>query len=145
MDSQSPPPRFDELCFKIGLSVIQGQKVQFALAHYFAVFQIKHIQWSKDQAKASIEKHLSKPMGAVISDIERKTSIDPSILERIKAFRVERNWLAHDFDRESTHYLRNGERIPEYIERMDHIVHESLGVMQDLDSLGEQLCKVRPA
>lgn len=145
MDLESPPPRFDELCFKIGLAVIQGQKVQFALAHYFAVFQIKQNKWSKDRAKASIEKHLSKPMGNVIKNIEDMTTIEPSILQRIKSFRDERNWLAHDFDRESTPFLRIGERIPEYIDRMDSIVHESVGVMQDLDCLGEQLCPVRPA
>ena len=145
MDQQSPPPRFDELCFKIGLAIIQAQKVQFSLAYYYGVYQIKNAQWTKEQAQASIDLYLTKPMGAIITEIENKTSIDPVVLQRVKEFRNERNWLAHDFDQESSAHLRVGLKIPEYIDRMDSIVSEAVEVMQDLDHLGELLSPIPPA
>jgi hypothetical protein len=145
MDAQSPPARFDELCFKIGLAVIQGQKVQFSLAYYFGVYQFKNANWTKEEAKASIDFHLSKPMGVVLDEIKKKTTIDPLILKRAESFRNERNWLAHDFDQESSSSIRVGQRIPEYIDRMDFIIEESIAVMQSFDQLGEQLCPLKLA
>ena len=145
MDPDTPPPRFDELCFKIGLAVIQGQKVQYALAHYFGLFQIVRNKWTKSKAEESITKHLSKPMGVVIDALENESILGSPILQRVKLFKKERNWLAHDFDQESTPYIRNGQRIPEYISRMDSLIGESVGIINELSQLGEVLCPVLPA
>ena len=137
------PEQFQELCFKIGLAVIQGQKVQFALAYFYSVSKITQHGWTKEQGQQSIDFHLSKPMGVVVTDIEKQISVDSKILQRIKDFKDLRNWLAHDFDQESTSFLRKGERLADFTLKMDHIINESVGLMQDLDILGEMMCPTR--
>jgi len=145
MELPPKPDGFDELCYKIGLAILLGQKVQFALAHYFAVYQIKHGGWTKEQGKKSVEGHLSKPMGVVVKSILERTITDDSVILRIKEFKGLRNWLAHDFDQESAIHIWKGEKIPEYISRLDLVIHEAQGVMIDLDFIGEKLCPSKPA
>ena len=45
------PEKFKELCEKVGLALMLGQKVQFALAHYYSVFHMVNKRWDKEKAK----------------------------------------------------------------------------------------------
>jgi hypothetical protein len=139
MEIGRPPERFSELCEKIGVALMVGQKVQFALAHYFALYQIVNSQWSTTKAKESIEYHLSRPMGVVVSDIEKSAPLEESISLKVKSFKAMRNWLAHDFDQEATPHLSQGNLLPEYIEKMEAIINSSEELMFELDAVGEAL------
>jgi len=116
-----------------------SQKVQYALAGYFATYSRVHSGASLDAAKAQLESHLSKPMGAVISDIERMAPLPKELWQKVKSFQAERNWLAHDFDQEATPFLVRNEQIPEYIARMESIAALASELMQDLNIQGEAL------
>ncbi len=61
---------FKELCEKVGLALMMGQKVQFALAYYYSVYHIVNSGWNKEKAKDKIRYHLSKSMGIVVIAIE---------------------------------------------------------------------------
>ena len=139
MSTPREPDRFRELCEKIGLALLMGQKVQFALAHYYATYQIVKNGMSKEDARKSIETHLSKPMGNVVGSIEKDAPLEHDIFEKVKAFKCRRNWLAHDFDEEATPFLAQGERIPDYIATMEGICSEAYELMQQLDALGNSL------
>ena len=143
MTNSAEPEQFQELCELIGVAVLMAQKAQFSLAHYYAAFHMVHSGWSKEQAKKSIADHLSKPMGAVVGAIEKDASPGDDLLERIKALKAQRNWLVHTFDEEATPFLVQGERFPEYCERMATIHNEALSVMQELDAIGEKLIPIR--
>jgi hypothetical protein len=133
------PARFRELCEKFGLALLMGQKVQLALAHYYARYQFVKNGMSEEDARKSIEIHLSKAMGAVVGAIETDAPLEHGIFERVKAFKCRRNWLAHDFDEEATPYLAQGERIPDYISTMEAICTEAGELMQELNAVGNSL------
>ncbi len=139
MSAPLEPDRFRELCEKIGLALLMGQKVQFALAHYYATYQIVKNGMSKEDARKSIETHLSKQMGIVVGSIEKDVPLEHDIFEKVKAFKCRRNWLAHDFDEEATPFLAKGERIPEYIATMEGICSEAYELMQQLDTVSNSL------
>lgn len=139
MSTPQEPDRFRELCEKIGLALLMGQKVQFALAHYYATYQIVKNGMSKEDARKSIETHLSKAMGNVVGSIEKDAPLEHDIFEKVKEFKRRRNWLAHDFDEEATPFLVQGERIPDYIATMEGICNEAYELMQQLDAVGNAL------
>jgi hypothetical protein len=137
------PEHFRELCEKIGLALMLSQKVQFSLAHYFAVYHIAKCNWSSVQAKESIRRHLSKPMGAVVSDTERFAPLESAVAQRVQHFKRLRNWLAHAFDEEATRYLSQDERFLDYIAKMDEISSKAYELMLELDAIGEKMIPVR--
>ncbi|SBV35268.1 hypothetical protein STPYR_10198 [uncultured Stenotrophomonas sp.] len=139
MDTPPEPKEFQKLCGRVGLAMMLSQKVQYALAGYFATHSRVHSATPLDEAKAQLERHLSKPMGAVISDIERLAPLPDELWKKVKSFQAERNWLAHDFDQEATPFLVRNEHIPEYIARMESIASLANELMQDLNAQGEAL------
>jgi hypothetical protein len=136
------PEDFKELCEKVGLALLLGQKVQFALAHYYSVYHIVNSGWSKEQAKDSVNFHLSKPMGRVVLSIKNDAPLNDELFEVIDAFKISRNWLVHDFDEESTPYLSKGERFRYYIEAMEQNCRNAGTLMNRLNEVGEQLVPV---
>ncbi|MDA3916476.1 MAG: hypothetical protein PF690_05855 [Deltaproteobacteria bacterium] len=140
---QEEPEKFKELCEKVGLALMMGQKLQFALAHYYSVFHMVHSKWSKEKAKEKISFHLSKPMGVIVSSIEKDSPSKPELFEEIIEFKKQRNWLAHDFDEESTPFLTQGERFDYYIQKMEKITIHANEIMLKLDQIGEALIPVR--
>ena len=133
------PKEFKELCEKVGLALMMGQKVQFALAHYYSVYHIVNSGWSSEQANEKIEFHLSKAMGFVVSSIEKDAPLDDVLFDKVKSFKKSRNWLAHDFDEESTPYLGKGERFQHYLHKMEEIIQEANNLMINLHKVGERL------
>jgi hypothetical protein len=117
--------------------------VQFALSHYYSVYQIVNSKWSKEKAKDKIQFHLSKSMGVVVTSIERDAPLDPTIFDEIKKFKERRNWLAHDFDEDSTPFLSQGERFDHYIDVMEYITIQAHNIMQKLNEIGENLIPVQ--
>ena len=136
------PERFRELCEKIGLALMLGQKVHFALSHYYSVFHVARGTLTEKQAKQKLDEHLSKPMGHVIYSIEKRAPLCPGIFGRILEFKRNRNWLAHDFDQEATPFLVRGERYDHYICKMEGIATQASKITQDLYLIGEELVKV---
>ena len=136
------PEHFRELCEKVGLALMLGQKVHFALSHYYSVFHVAHGTLSKEQAKQKLDNHLSTPMGNVINSINTEAPLYPAVSERISEFRNSRNWLAHDFDQEATPFLARGERFYHYICKMEGIATQAYKIMKDLDLIGEELEEV---
>jgi hypothetical protein len=134
--------QFNELCEKVGLALMMGQKLQFALSHYYSVFHIVNSKWSKEKAKEKIQFHLSKTMGTVLSSIEKDAPLDPTIFDEVKKFKEQRNWLAHDFDEESTPFLSQGKRFDHYIAVMENITILAHNIMMKLDEVGEKLIPV---
>ncbi len=134
--------RFRELCEKVGLALMLGQKVHFALSYYHSVFGVTHGTLSKERAKQKLEQHLSTPMGNVINSINREAPLCPGITERISEFKESRNWLAHDFDQEATPFLARGKRYDHYICKMEEIATQAYEIMQELHLIGEQLVPV---
>jgi hypothetical protein len=77
MISQKEPEKFKELCEKVGLALMMGQKLQFSLAYYYSVYHMVKKKWNHEKAKSKIEFHLSKPMGVVVNDIEKDAPLEP--------------------------------------------------------------------
>lgn len=136
------PDDFSELCQKVGLALMMGQKVQFALAHYYSVYHIVNSCWAKEKAKEKIDFHLSKAMGVVVDSIEKNAPLDADLFQEVKRFKESRNWLAHDFDEESTPYLAKGEKLQYYIQKMDDISLQASALMQRLHDVGEKLVPI---
>ena len=139
---QDEPERFKELCEKVGLALMMGQKLQFALAHYYSVYHIVNSRWDKEKAKKKIDFHLSKPMGIIVNSIEQDAPLKPNLFEEIIKFKELRNWLAHDFDEESTSFLSQGQNFEYYIEKMEKITIRASEIMLKLNEVGEALVPV---
>ena len=133
------PIKFKELCEKVGLALMMGQKVQLALAYYYSVFHMVNSEWSKEKAKEKIIFHLSKPMGVVVNSIEKDAPLDQGLFQRVIEFKAQRNWLAHDFDEESTPFLSRNQKFDFYIEKKEQIATQARNLMIDLNEIGEQL------
>ena len=73
--TSAKPDRWEELCHDIGLALLLGQKVQFALAHYFGVHQGVRAGWNKSQIEEEIRFFLSKPMGVVVAEIKKSAPL----------------------------------------------------------------------
>lgn len=136
---QPKPARWEELCHDIGLALLLAQKVQFALAHYLACHQCVRSGWNKTQAQVKIEYFLSKPMGVVWREVKRQAPLSEKLTSQIDAFKADRDWLVHTFDQESTQFISRGERIDQYIGRMESIAAQAMNVMLQLDSVGNDL------
>ena len=136
------PKQFKELCEKVGLALMMGQKVHFALAHYYSVYHIVKKGWNKEKAKDKLRFHLSKPMGIVLNSIEKDTPLRHELLKKVIEFKNQRNWLAHDFDEESTPFLSQNQNFDYYIEKMENIVRQANRVMIELHEIGEKLVPV---
>ncbi|GMV32130.1 MAG: hypothetical protein AMXMBFR59_42550 [Rhodanobacteraceae bacterium] len=139
MDTPPQPKGFSELCERVGLAMMLGQKVQYALAGYFATYSRVHRKVSVEDARAQMEKHLSRTMGHVIAAIQASAPLPDGVWEKVKAFQDERNWLVHHFDEEATPFLSRGERIPEYLTRMESIARSAVELMELLDAEGKNL------
>jgi hypothetical protein len=136
------PIQFKELCEKVGLALMMGQKVQFALAHYYSVFHIVNSGWSKEKAQERLTFHLSKPMGVVVNSIEKDAPLGNDLFQRVIEFKTQRNWLAHDFDQESTPFLSQNQKIDFYIEKMEQISNQATNLMINLNEIGGKLVPV---
>ena len=133
------PIQFKELCEKVGLALMMGQKVQFALAHYYSIFHMVKSGWSKEKAKEKAILHLSKPMGVIVNSIEKDAPLDQGLFQRVIEFKTQRNWLAHDFDEESTYFLSQNQKYDFYIGKMEQIAIHAQKLIVDLNEIGEQL------
>ena len=131
--------KFDELCRLIGLAVLMGQKVQFALAHYHAYHKMVHSGLPKAEAKAAIVKSLSKTLGGVVTQIKSETPLPPEVGDQLDAFLKERNWLAHDFDNEATPVIAAGKDFTHFLEKMVKITQSAESLMVQLDQIGNAL------
>src|SRR4030042_2735797 len=109
------PERFEILCHDVGFALLLGQKVQFALTYYFCVHQAVRLGLTKSQMDEKVRLFLSKPMGVVVSEIKKQASLPDDLSNKVDKFKADRNWLVHDFDKESTPYISRGERIDDYI------------------------------
>jgi hypothetical protein len=132
------PLGFRDLCERVGLALMLGQKVQYALAGYYATFMSKKNHWTIDQAKKQLEYHLSKPMGIVVADIEKHVPLPEGLWLQVKEFKECRNWLVHEFDEEATPYLARGEHILEYKARMEGMILFATSLMSALDGFGKE-------
>ena len=135
----SKPERFEILCHDVGLALLLGQKVQFALAYYFGVHQFVRAGWDKSRVDEKVRLFLSKPMGVVVSQIKKQAQLPDGLTTRTDKFKAERNWLVHDFDEESTPYISRGEKIDNYIYRMEQIAQDAQSIMIELDKIGDAL------
>jgi len=135
------PERFEILCHDIGLSLLLGQKVQFALACYFGVCHAVRAGLNKSQLQQKIRHYLSKPMGVVVSDIKQKAPLPDDLSAKVDEFKTSRNWLVHDFDEEATPYIWRGQKIDDYIARMGQIANSAMEIMNELDEIGDELMR----
>ena len=130
---------YKELCEKIGLATMMGQKVQFSLAYYYSVFHIVHSKWSKEKAKKRIEYYLSSPMEVVIQSIENDAALDSEVFQEIVRFKEKRNWLTHEFTEESTLSLIQGKGFDMYIQIMEEIINHANRIMEKLNEIDRKL------
>ena len=121
---------------------MMGQKLQFSLSYYYAVFHIVNSTWSKEKAKDKIQFYLSKPMGVVVNSIEKDAPLDAIFFEEIKKLKKQRDWLVHDFDEESTPFLTQGQKIEHYVAVMENISITANNIMQKLKEVGEKLIPI---
>ena len=133
------PGRFSELCEKIGLALMLGQKVQFALSYYYCVFQVTHGHSTKGEAKKQLDSHLCKPMGVVVKSIETNAPLSCDLFSLVLTFKEKRNWLVHDFDQEATPFLARGKSYDYYISEMERIAERACTIMKRLDLVGKDL------
>lgn len=136
------PKEFRELCEKVGLALIMGQKVQFALAYYYSVYHLVNSGWNSEQVKAKVDFHLSRPMGVVVSAIEKDAPLEASLYDELVQFKAKRNWLVHDFDEESTQYLTQGDKYQHYLKIMDDFINDAETLMVRLHVVGQSLVPV---
>jgi len=133
------PERFEILCHDVGLALLLGQKVQCALTYYFGVHQAVRVGWKKNQVAEKVRLFLSKPMGVIVSEIKKQAPLPDDLATKVDKFKADRNWLVHDFDEESTPYISRGEKIDDYISRMEQIVIDAQAIMLELDKIGDAL------
>jgi len=133
------PERFEILCHDIGLALLLGQKVQFALACYFGVNHAVRAGWKRNQLDEKVRYFLSKPMGVIVSEIKQKAPLSAELSMKVDEFKASRNWLVHDFDEEATPYISRGQKIDLYIERMENIAGSAIEIMTELDKIGDEL------
>ncbi len=138
---QNKPEGFDELCYSVGLALLMGQKVQFALAYYFGVYRLVRNSWEKAKSDKKVKYYLSKPMGVVVKDIKKNAPLPDDLALKVDQFKNDRNWLVHDFDEESTPYIVVGQRIEHYIGKMEKIIKDAQQIMLDLDEIGDYLMR----
>lgn len=136
---QPKPERFEILCHDVGLALLLGQKVQFALAYYFGVHQAVRAGWEKSQVDEKVKLFLSKPMGVIVSEIKKQAPLPDDLSTKVDKFKADRNWLVHDFDEESTPFISRGEKIDNYISRMEQISQDAQVIMLELDKIGDVL------
>ena len=135
------PARWKELCHDVGLALLLGQKVQFALAYYFGVYQAVRAGWNSTQVDEKIRFFLSKPMGVVVCEINETAPLRGALSSRVSTFKTSRNWLVHGFDEESTPHISQGQKIDYYITRMEQICADAQGIMTELDKIGDDLMR----
>lgn len=82
-------------------------------------------------------------MGFIINSIKKDASLKPELFNQIIEFKKQRNWLAHDFDEESTPFLTQGKRFDYYIQKMEKITIHANEIMLKLDQVGEALIPVK--
>lgn len=141
-DIPAEPEGFDDLCCNIGLAILIAQKVQLALAKYYAAFMATRHGWNNEQRNDSLSCHLKSTLGAVVKDISRKAHMRDLLGELwwdVLTFKDDRNWIAHNFDEEATPFLAKGRRIPEYAERMHQIAESGHAIMRAMESIGDAL------
>ncbi len=140
-DIRPKPARWEELCHDIGLAVLLAQKVQFALAHYYACHQSVRARWTKIQVQEKIKYFLSKPMGVVVREVKEQTPLPDKLASQVDDFKTARDWLVHGFDEESTPFISRGEKIDYYISRMENISIQAKEIMVKLDAVGDELMR----
>ena len=146
MEQISPKPvRWEELCYDIGLAVLLAQKVQFALAHYFACHQAVRAGWNRNRIEEKVRFFLSKPMGVVVGEIKKHTPLPDALSSQVDQFKADRDWLVHSFDEESTLHISRGERFDHYISRMEAISAQAQTIMLALDPIGDDLMREKGA
>jgi hypothetical protein len=133
---------FTELCQDLGLAILLGQKVQFALAHYYAISKGNLANWSLNQRRESVSHHLGKPLGHVIAAVKKDVPLEADLTNLTETFLKKRNWLVHSFDEEATEFLVKGEKFPEYTAEMRAISDLALMVMQHLDEVRKKLIPI---
>ncbi|MBH0058751.1 hypothetical protein I6F65_17550 [Pseudoalteromonas sp. SWXJZ94C] len=133
------PLEFRELCEKVGLALIMGQKVQYSLVYFYSVYHQVNSGWSKDKSKEKANFYLSKAMGNIVNAIKKDDCLDQKLFEQVIQFKKDRNWLAHDFDEESTRFLAVNERFQHYIDVMDNITQQALLLIKNLDQVGKAM------
>ena len=144
------PERFKELCETTGLVLMLGQKVQFALSCYYSVFHKIHGNFTEEKAKEKLEFHLSKPLGVVVDSIEKAAPLGDELFSKVRSFKEERNWLAHDFDQEMNMLRLVNEADDEggtpdlspWISRIEKIAEQAWDIMTELHHVGEKLVPV---
>jgi hypothetical protein len=67
---------------------MMGQKMQFALAHYYSVYHIVNSGWNKEKAKDKIRFHLSRPMGGVVHSKENDAPLGEELYEQVVQFKA---------------------------------------------------------
>jgi hypothetical protein len=137
------PERFEILCHDIGLALLLGQKVQFALSYYFGVHQAVCAGWSKTQVEEKVKFLLSKPMGVVVGEIKQAAPLPAILSSQVDTFKANRNWLVHDFDEESTPHISRGQKIDHYISRLEGICADAQEIMIELDKIGDDLLLIK--
>ena len=143
MTQRKKTKQFKELSEKIGLAILMGQKLQFALAYYYAVFHIINSKWSKEKAKKRIEYYLSSPMEVIVNSIEEDAPLDAELFQEIVRFKEKRNWLTQEFDEESTLSLIQGKGFEIYLPIMEEITNNAKSIMEKLNEVDEKLKPLR--
>ena len=143
MTQRKKTEHFKELCEKIGLAMMRGQKLHFALAYYYSVFHIVNSKWSKERAKQRIEYYLSSPMEVIVNSIEKDAPLDTELFQEIVRFKEKRNWLTDEFDEESTLPLIQGKGFELYIQIMEEIINNANSIMEKLNKVNENFRPLR--
>ena len=140
MEIDIPKPElFDELCRMIGLSLMVGQKLQFAYAHYYAIHS--KIERGLDDAaiNSTLKRHLKKPMGVVVSDIRDNASFPKDLSVKISEFKEDRNWLAHDLDQEIWKDIIQNKNLDLIIDRLRDTMGKAVEIMDEVNHEGDLL------
>ena len=143
MTERKKTQHFKELCEKIGLAMMMGQKLQFALAYYYAVFHIVNSRWSKEKAKKRIEYYLSSPMDVIVNSIEKDAPLDNELFQEIVRFKEKMDWLTHEFNQESTLPLIQGKGFEIYIKIMEKIIKHATRIIEKLNEVDKKLKPLR--
>jgi hypothetical protein len=138
MEFHIPEPElFNELCRTIGLTLLLGQKLQNAYAQYYAIHSKFERTLDEVTINTKLEYHLNKPMGVVVSDIKNHAPFPNELSKKVDAFKVERNWLAHDFDQETRDDIIQNRNLNLVIDRLKYTMQLALSIMDDVNRQGD--------
>lgn len=104
----------------------------------FYLWLILHPKDDRAAALSMLEENWEKPLGALLAKLRKSVKVPDNLDDRLKAFKDERNWLAHRIGRENHDDVYNREKFRTLLKRLDDLKREGKAISDMFATLCEQ-------